>query len=226
MKTGWDFVQAHINLLHDFKHKSNYDWWLMTKIAKHSDKSLKRYIFWSKTNWSYTFSKCISWQISSNWLFQRNVDSDLERAQTSEHCYTKSSPWARRRQNICHKLNTQKSIEWKIIKIYCVNDGSFLLIKHCILWGGMFYISYSTLICSDQPPISPHFHLSDPRRLLKRDKYCNQKFIYDKQSMFKGIPKLKTNFWPLKQMNILYNVFKNNFAFFFHHFFAFFNSEK
>ena len=41
----------------------------------------------SKTNWSNTFSKWISWQFSSNWLFQINVDSDLERAQTSEHCF-------------------------------------------------------------------------------------------------------------------------------------------
>ena len=32
--------------------------------------------------------KWISWQISSNWLFQRNVDSDLQRAQTSEHCFS------------------------------------------------------------------------------------------------------------------------------------------
>ena len=46
-------------------------------------------VVWSKKNWSYTFSKWISWQFSSNWLFQRNVDSDLERAQTSEHCYNK-----------------------------------------------------------------------------------------------------------------------------------------
>ena len=45
------------------------------------------WVVWSKTNWSYTFSKWISWQISSNWLFQRNVDSDLEKAQTSEPCY-------------------------------------------------------------------------------------------------------------------------------------------
>ena len=44
------------------------------------------WVIWTKTNWSYTFSKWISWQISSNWLFQRNLDSDLERAQTSEHC--------------------------------------------------------------------------------------------------------------------------------------------
>ena len=35
------------------------------------------------------FSKWISWKISSNWLFQRNVGSDLERAQTSEHCCIK-----------------------------------------------------------------------------------------------------------------------------------------
>ena len=46
------------------------------------------WVIWTKTNWSYTFSKWISWQISSNWLFQRNVDSDLEKAQTSE-------PWFR-----------------------------------------------------------------------------------------------------------------------------------
>ena len=32
---------------------------------------------WSIRNWSYTLSKWISWQISSNWLFQRNLDSDL-----------------------------------------------------------------------------------------------------------------------------------------------------
>ena len=44
-------------------------------------------VVWSKTNWSYTFLKWILWKISSNWLFQRNVDSDLERAQTSEHCF-------------------------------------------------------------------------------------------------------------------------------------------
>ena len=37
--------------------------------------------------------KLISWQISSNWLFQRNVDSDLERAPTSEHCF-KRKGWA------------------------------------------------------------------------------------------------------------------------------------
>ena len=42
------------------------------------------WVIWAKTNWSYTFSKWISWQISSKWLFQRNVDSDLEKAQTSE----------------------------------------------------------------------------------------------------------------------------------------------
>ena len=45
-------------------------------------------VVWTKTNWSYTFSKWISWQISSNWLFQRNVDSDLEKAQTSEPWFT------------------------------------------------------------------------------------------------------------------------------------------
>ena len=43
----------------------------------------------AKTKWSYTFSKWISWQISLNWLFQRNVDSDLEKAQTSEPWYKK-----------------------------------------------------------------------------------------------------------------------------------------
>ena len=46
------------------------------------------WVVWSKTNWSYTFSKWISWQFSSNWLFQINVDFDLERAQTSEHCFS------------------------------------------------------------------------------------------------------------------------------------------
>ena len=30
----------------------------------------------------------ISWKISSNWFFQRNVGSDVERAQTSEDCST------------------------------------------------------------------------------------------------------------------------------------------
>ena len=39
-----------------------------------------------KKNFSYTFSKWISWQINLNLFFQRNVGSDLERAQTSEHC--------------------------------------------------------------------------------------------------------------------------------------------
>ena len=42
-------------------------------------------VVWSITNWSFTFFKWISRQISSNWRFQRNVDFDLERAQTSEH---------------------------------------------------------------------------------------------------------------------------------------------
>ena len=45
------------------------------------------WVVWTKTNWSYTFLKWISWQISSNWLFQRNMDSDLEKAQTSEPWY-------------------------------------------------------------------------------------------------------------------------------------------
>ena len=49
------------------------------------------WVLWSKTNWSYTFLNWISWQFSSNWLFQINADSDLERAQTSEHCYTMQS---------------------------------------------------------------------------------------------------------------------------------------
>ena len=55
-------------------------------VTLHFPPKLFSWVVWSKTNWSYTFSKWISWQISSNWLFQRNVDSDLERAQTSEHC--------------------------------------------------------------------------------------------------------------------------------------------
>ena len=46
------------------------------------------WVIWTKTHWSYTFSKWISWQISSNWLFQRNVDSNLEKAQTSEPCFS------------------------------------------------------------------------------------------------------------------------------------------
>ena len=45
-------------------------------------------MIWSKTNWSYTFLEWISWQISSNWLFQWYVGSDLERVQTSEHCFS------------------------------------------------------------------------------------------------------------------------------------------
>ena len=45
------------------------------------------WVIWSKRNWSYAFSKWNLWQITSNWLFQRNVGSDLERAQKSEHCY-------------------------------------------------------------------------------------------------------------------------------------------
>ena len=55
------------------------------KIEKCPPKKFS-WVIWTKTNWSYTFSKWISWQISSNWLFQRNVDSDLEKAQTSEPC--------------------------------------------------------------------------------------------------------------------------------------------
>ena len=31
-----------------------------------------------------------AWPISSNWSFQRNVGFNLERAQTSEHCFTQS----------------------------------------------------------------------------------------------------------------------------------------
>ena len=59
------------------------------KIEKCPPKKFS-WVIWTKTNWSYTFSKWISWQISSNWLFQRNVDSDLEKAQTSEPCCNKS----------------------------------------------------------------------------------------------------------------------------------------
>ena len=36
----------------------------------------------------------LAWQISSKWSFQRNVGLDLERAQTSEHCYTWSGTWS------------------------------------------------------------------------------------------------------------------------------------
>ena len=52
--------------------------------------SLKKnsWVIWSKTNWRYKFSQWISWQISSNWLFQRNAGSNLKRAQTSDQCYT------------------------------------------------------------------------------------------------------------------------------------------
>ena len=46
-------------------------------------------LVWSKKSWSYTFLKWISWQFSSKWLFQINLDSNLERAQTSEHCFKK-----------------------------------------------------------------------------------------------------------------------------------------
>ena len=45
-------------------------------------------MIWSEINWSYTFSKWILWQISSNRLFQRSLGSNLERAQTSELCST------------------------------------------------------------------------------------------------------------------------------------------
>ena len=50
------------------------------KIKKCPQKKIS-WVIWAKTNWSYTFLKWISWQISSNWLFQRNVDSNLEKAQ-------------------------------------------------------------------------------------------------------------------------------------------------
>ena len=49
------------------------------------------WVIWSKTNWSFMFLEWISWQISSNELFQRNIGPDLERDQTSELC-SKQSP--------------------------------------------------------------------------------------------------------------------------------------
>ena len=42
---------------------------------------------WSKLNWIYKFSKVFYEKIRSIWCFQRNVISDLERAQASEHCF-------------------------------------------------------------------------------------------------------------------------------------------
>ena len=47
-------------------------------------------VIWSKKNWRYTLSGWISWQITSNWWFLRNVDSDLVRAQTSGDCFIPS----------------------------------------------------------------------------------------------------------------------------------------
>ena len=61
----------------------------MLITSKKTNKSFKQIsgVLWSKKMYSYMFLEGISWQISSNWLFQRNVVSDLERAQTSDHCY-------------------------------------------------------------------------------------------------------------------------------------------
>ena len=69
--------------------KPNFSGEIEKTFCKNPNFGSKKFswVVWSITNWSYTFSKWISWQISSNWLFQRNVDYDLKRAQTSEHCY-------------------------------------------------------------------------------------------------------------------------------------------
>ena len=117
------------------------------------------WVVWSKTNWSYMFSKWISGQISSNWLFQLNVDSDLERAETSEHCFTMQKEtqlwnlyhyWANQEKptkTVCLGKNVIFwNLSWLFQQRYIAKSWGFFHCNQCIL---TLYLSYQTTPYND-----------------------------------------------------------------------------
>ena len=129
-------------------------------------------------------------QISSNWLFQRNVGSNLERAQTSEHCSNSkilriwdAGQWLKTNGTswICQPMAKRKASSWfargETVKPFWCQSDILLLFLHNS-YGTMEFTNCGNLVGADcmgnlrwaNTEPSMHFRKSntDPSMLFRK----------------------------------------------------------